>query len=38
LPSAAFGAGACLIVNEAHGLRAPMIRRLLVILEALPAG
>jgi replication-associated recombination protein RarA len=32
-----FGRGACLIVNEAHGLRAPMIRRLLVILEALPA-
>lgn len=32
-----FGRGACYIVNEAHGLRAPMIRRLLVILEALPA-
>jgi replication-associated recombination protein RarA len=32
-----FGAGACLVVNEAHGLRAPMIRRLLVIIEALPA-
>lgn len=32
-----FGKGACYIVNEAHGLRAPMIRRLLVILEALPA-
>jgi replication-associated recombination protein RarA len=32
-----FGRGACLIVNEAHGLRAPIIRRLLVILEALPA-
>jgi replication-associated recombination protein RarA len=32
-----FGAGYCLIVNEAHGLRAASIRRLLVILEALPA-
>ncbi|HEY2411579.1 MAG TPA: hypothetical protein VGI40_05030 [Pirellulaceae bacterium] len=32
-----FGRGACLIVNEAHGLRAPIIRRLLVILESLPA-
>ena len=31
-----FGRGICLIVNEAHGLRAPIIRRLLVILEALP--
>lgn len=29
--------GACYIVNEAHGLRAPIIRRLLVILESLPA-
>jgi len=32
-----FGRGYCLIVNEAHGLRAFTIRRLLVILEALPA-
>ena len=32
-----FGKGACLIVNEAHGLRAPIIRRLLVVLERLPA-
>jgi replication-associated recombination protein RarA len=32
-----FGRGVALIVNEAHGLRAPVIRRLLVILEALPA-
>lgn len=32
-----FGRGSCLIVNEAHGLRAPIIRRLLVVLEALPA-
>lgn len=32
-----FGRGYCLIVNEAHGLRAVTIRRLLVILEALPA-
>ncbi len=32
-----FGKGCCLIVNEAHGLRAVTIRRLLVILEALPA-
>jgi replication-associated recombination protein RarA len=32
-----FGKGACLIVNEAHGLRAAIIRRLLVILESLPA-
>lgn len=32
-----FGIGACLIVNEAHGLRAPIIRRLLVLLESLPA-
>jgi len=32
-----FGAGSCLIVNEAHGLRAPIIRRLLVILDSLPA-
>jgi replication-associated recombination protein RarA len=32
-----FGRGCCLIVNEAHGLRAPIIRRLLVLLEALPA-
>lgn len=32
-----FGRGACSIVNEAHGLRAPIIRRLLVLLEALPA-
>lgn len=32
-----FGRGACYIVNEAHGLRAPVIRRLLVILEALPS-
>jgi replication-associated recombination protein RarA len=31
------GRGCCLIVNEAHGLRAPVIRRLLVLLEALPA-
>jgi replication-associated recombination protein RarA len=31
------GRGCCLIVNEAHGLRAPVIRRLLVILESLPA-
>src|SRR5262245_20417732 len=26
-----FGRGACLIINEAHGLRGPIIRRLLVI-------
>lgn len=32
-----FGKGACLLINEAHGLRAPIIRRLLVILERLPA-
>lgn len=32
-----FGRGTALIINEAHGLRAPIIRRLLVILEALPA-
>jgi replication-associated recombination protein RarA len=32
-----FGRGACYIINEAHGLRAPMIRRLLVILESLPS-
>jgi replication-associated recombination protein RarA len=32
-----FGRGACLVINEAHGLRAPIIRRLLVILESLPA-
>jgi len=32
-----FGRGACLIVNEAHGLRSAAIRRLLVIIEALPA-
>lgn len=31
-----FGRGCCYIVNESHGLRAPMIRRLLVLLEALP--
>jgi DNA polymerase-3 subunit gamma/tau len=31
-----FGKGVCYVVNEAHGLRAPMIRRLLVILESLP--
>lgn len=31
-----FGRGACLIVNEAHGLRAPIIRRLLVVLDKLP--
>lgn len=31
------GRGCCLIVNEAHGLRGPIIRRLLVILESLPA-
>ena len=31
------GRGCCLIVNEAHGLRAPVIRRLLVLLETLPA-
>jgi replication-associated recombination protein RarA len=32
-----FGRGVCLIVNEAHGLRAPIIRRLLVILDQLPS-
>jgi replication-associated recombination protein RarA len=32
-----FGKGYCLIVNEAHGLRAAAIRRLLVTLEALPS-
>jgi DNA polymerase III gamma/tau subunit len=32
-----FGRGYCLIVNEAHGLRAAAIRRLLVTLEALPS-
>jgi DNA polymerase III delta prime subunit len=32
-----FGHGYCLIVNEAHGLRAAAIRRLLVTLEALPS-
>jgi DNA polymerase III gamma/tau subunit len=32
-----FGKGYCLIVNEAHGLRAAAIRRLLVTLESLPA-
>jgi DNA polymerase III gamma/tau subunit len=32
-----FGRGACLIVNEAHGLRSAAIRRLLVIIEALPS-
>jgi replication-associated recombination protein RarA len=32
-----FGRGSCLIVNESHGLRGPIIRRLLVILERLPA-
>lgn len=32
-----FGRGYCLIVNEAHGLRAAAIRRLLVTLESLPA-
>lgn len=32
-----FGRGYCLIVNEAHGLRAVTIRRLLVILEAIPS-
>jgi DNA polymerase III, gamma/tau subunits len=31
-----FGRGYCLIVNEAHGLRAAAIRRLLVTLESLP--
>lgn len=29
------GAGSVYIVNEAHGMRAPVIRRLLVVLEAL---
>jgi replication-associated recombination protein RarA len=32
-----FGRGTCLVVNESHGLRGQIIRRLLVILEALPA-
>jgi replication-associated recombination protein RarA len=32
-----FGHGCCLIVNEAHGLRGAIIRRLLVVLESLPA-
>jgi replication-associated recombination protein RarA len=32
-----FGRGCCYIVNESHGLRAPMIRRLLVLLESLPS-
>lgn len=32
-----FGKGCCWIVNEAHGLRASAIRRLLVIMEALPS-
>jgi replication-associated recombination protein RarA len=32
-----FGKGACLIVNESHGLRSPIIRRLLVVLEQLPS-
>ena len=31
-----FGIGACLIVDEPTGLRAPIIRRLLVIIERLP--
>lgn len=29
--------GRAFIVNEAHGLRAPIVRRLLVMLEAIPA-
>jgi DNA polymerase-3 subunit gamma/tau len=32
-----FGQGAAYIVNEAHGLKAPTIRRLLVLLESLPS-
>ena len=31
-----FGQGSCYIINEAHGLKASTIRRLLVLLEALP--
>lgn len=32
-----FGKGTCLVINEAHGLRGAIIRRLLVVLERLPA-
>lgn len=31
-----FGKGSAFIFNEAHGLKAPVIRRLLVLLESLP--